>query len=223
MKQKVGLLTIGQSPRVDMTPEMKMFLGEQIELVEMGAIDGMSGEELKELAPVPGDLTYVSRLKDGGSIKLSKQALLPKLQDKIKQLEAAGVSSTILACTGSFPPFQHEKPLLFPDKVLASVVQAVLQKGTLGIIMPLAEQLDLTKEKWGGSGLDIKFASASPYEPADFSEAAKELREQQADLIVLDCMGYTFDHQSLVRKVSGVPVILSRSIVAKVAGELAAG
>ncbi|TCP29594.1 AroM protein [Scopulibacillus darangshiensis] len=67
MKQTIGLLTIGQSPRVDMTPEMKLILGEHVELVEMGAIDGLSEKELQDFAPSPGGAVYISRLKDGRS------------------------------------------------------------------------------------------------------------------------------------------------------------
>ncbi|TCP29595.1 AroM protein [Scopulibacillus darangshiensis] len=103
---------------------------------------------------------------------------------------------------------------------MASVVQGVLWKGTLGVIVPLAEQIQWLKEKWQGFGLDVLYASASPYASDDFRDPAWELKMKGADIIVLDCMGYTVEHQAIVRNASGLPVILSRSLVAKVADEL---
>lgn len=220
MRQKVGLLTIGQSPRVDMTPEMATFLEEHVDFVEMGAVDDLTDEELKALDPGLDDVTYISRLRDGRSIKLAKQALLPKLQEKITLLEEAGVSSTILVCTGKFPAFSHSKPLLFPDKVLSATVQAVLQNGKLGVIIPLAEQEPFMKEKWEGFGFEVEYRVASPYDEADFATPATELKEAGANLIVLDCMGYTVEQKFIVSRISGLPVILARSIVARIASEL---
>ncbi|MBE5397345.1 AroM family protein [Brevibacillus borstelensis] len=52
--KKLGAITIGQSPRVDVTPEMLPFLTE-FQVVEKGALDGLGPEELAALAPKPGE------------------------------------------------------------------------------------------------------------------------------------------------------------------------
>ena len=39
--RKVGGITIGQSPRADMVPEILEILGPQVEVVEGGALDGL--------------------------------------------------------------------------------------------------------------------------------------------------------------------------------------
>lgn len=115
MREKIGILTIGQSPRTDMTPEMRAYLPEHIGVVEMGALDGLSETVRKPLEPGEEDITLVSRLHNGRSVKVSEEAILPLLQEKIRALEAAGTKTTILACTGSFPPFDSRYPLLYPD------------------------------------------------------------------------------------------------------------
>lgn len=217
-KKKIGLVTIGQSPRVDLTPEMEPLMGENCELVEAGALDDLSSEEIERISPEEGEETYVSRLRSGDFARISKQKLLPLLQKKILMLEEK-VSSTILVCTGSFPSIEHNKPLLFPDKILFAFVNSVIANGTLGVLIPLIKQEDSLKKKW--VNVSVVVQSANPYQKDDdFITPALKLKELGATLIVLDCMGYTEEHKRIVKQATGLPVILSRSIVARVAAEL---
>lgn len=217
MAQKIGLITIGQSPRSDMTPEMQPLLGPSTVFVEAGALDDLSEEEIAKLAPEKDDTTYISRLRNGKSVKLSKAKLLPHLQQKILEVEEQ-VSSSIVVCTGSFPTITHSKPLLFPDQILKGTVEAVIGGGTMGLIVPLEEQKSQLLEKWGDT--PIVAAASTPYEEVNIEGAAKELKEKRATLLVLDCMGYTEEHKRRVKAATNLPVILSRSIVARVAAEM---
>ena len=42
---KIGILTIGQSPRVDVIPDMKDVLGNEIQIIEHGILDKFEEEE----------------------------------------------------------------------------------------------------------------------------------------------------------------------------------
>ena len=44
---KIGAVTIGQSPRVDVTPDIMPIFGEQVELIQAGAL-GLAGRKSKE-------------------------------------------------------------------------------------------------------------------------------------------------------------------------------
>ena len=52
---KIGLVTIGQAPRTDVVPEMRALLGPVVEVLEAGALDGMTPEEIAMLRPHEGD------------------------------------------------------------------------------------------------------------------------------------------------------------------------
>ena len=54
MKPRVGMITVGQSPRDDIVPNMSQVLGANIEVIEKGALDGLSTEEIHSLAPKGG-------------------------------------------------------------------------------------------------------------------------------------------------------------------------
>ncbi len=56
---RIGLITIGQSPRNDVTPLIGKFLGLKVELVEKGALDDLSAEEVKRLRPKARDYGWL--------------------------------------------------------------------------------------------------------------------------------------------------------------------
>ena len=61
-KIKIGAVTIGQSPRTDITEDAGRFFGDRVELLEFGALDRYTLEEAKQLQPIPGDYGLTSRL-----------------------------------------------------------------------------------------------------------------------------------------------------------------
>ena len=51
LKMKVGAITIGQSPRADVVQELLPLMGEQVELIQAGALDGLTREDIQAFAP----------------------------------------------------------------------------------------------------------------------------------------------------------------------------
>ena len=50
----LGTVTIGQAPRTDLIPEIKQFLGDGVEILEAGALDGLTLAEVQSSTPTPG-------------------------------------------------------------------------------------------------------------------------------------------------------------------------
>ena len=94
---KVGAITIGQSPRADVVQELFPLMGDQVELIQAGALDGLTREDIQAFAPGPEDYTLISRLQDGSSVMLAERHILPQLQQCIDRLEKQGVN-LILFC-----------------------------------------------------------------------------------------------------------------------------
>lgn len=219
---KIGLITIGQSPRVDMVPEMLRWLG-PVEPLERGALDGLSATEIAGLRPGAGDYTLVTRLRDGSSAVIGKKPILPRMQAAIHELEAAGAEAVVLVCTGEFPPFEHTRPLLPAERLFVDGVRAIARDSRVGVICPLPEQVELTRQKWAGLTGDLHIAAGSPYgDPGELIRAARKLRQAGVEYVVLDCMGYTQEMKERVRAEVGAPVLLARSIVARLAAEVLA-
>src|SRR2546422_953146 len=77
MKPRVGMVTIGQAPRVDVVPAMADVLGPDVEIIERGALDGLGGDEIAQLAPESDDEVLVTRLTDGSSVFVGKRGVTP--------------------------------------------------------------------------------------------------------------------------------------------------
>jgi protein AroM len=68
------------------------------------------------------------------------------------------------------------------------------------------------------------FSLANPIwdSEAKLIEAGRDLLEQGADVLMLDCLGFHQRHRDLLQKTLDVPVLLSNVLVARLASELLA-
>lgn len=215
---KIGMITIGQSPRDDVIAEIRDVLG-RVEIVERGCLDGLTDEQIEGLKPEEREPFLVTVLRDGSSVQVSRERIVDLLQQCIKEVEDEDVTLIALLCTGDFYDLESKKLIIEPGKLIRGLVQGMLTNEKVGVVVPCREQTGQTKEKW--SRLNPVVAVASPYEdPERMQEAAKKLRAENVDLTVLDCIGYTRQMKRKVKEITGKPVILARSLLARVSREL---
>lgn len=221
MRKIIGTVTIGQSPRVDMIPEISEILGPGIEIKESGALDDLSREEIDRLAPEEGDYVLVSRLRDGTSVQMAERHVLPLVEAKIEAHFNNGIPIVLLLCTGEFPEFEGGL-LVSPQKILYNAVSAIAAGRRIGVLTPSAEQVAQSKKRWSTLSSEVEVAPASPYVngPEAVEKAAHKLKEAGCELTILDCMGYTKEMQNIVREITGKPAILGRGIAAHTLSEL---
>lgn len=223
---RLGVLTIGQAPRTDLTPEIAPLLP-GVSLIEAGVLDGLEyGGILAEGAPKPGEHALTTRLADGRSVVVGEDFVMDRMPQRLAELESR-CDAVLLACTGPFPDLPHRRPLVAPDRVITHMTAGLAPSGsTIGVVSPLPEQQEDTTGKFQrripGSG--IITTSASPYTSPleEFTAAGRELRGRGARIIALDCIGYTEDHRRTVAEAAGVPVVLARSAAARFAMEVLA-
>ena len=223
----LGVVTIGQSPRSDLTGELAACLPAGTSLLERGALDGLSPAQIAALAPGTDADTLTSRLRDGTSVVLDRQRLVPRLEAAIAALEQRGAAVSLLVCTGSFPPLRHERPLLDAEHLLVGGVGAAVRPGgPLGVVVPLPAQRDVLSLRWQQVlGAPVLVDSADPYAAgaADAIPAAvARLARRGARIVLLDCMGYTEAGRAAAAGRTGLPVLLARSVVGRLAGEFLA-
>lgn len=215
-----GFVTIGQAPRDDILVSMLPDTPSTA-LIQHGALDGLSRSELQELQPENDETPFVTRLADGSEALVSKNALMPRLQSAVNRAESDGAGSVVVLCTGAFPSLTSTVPLIFPDRILQANVDALLPFGTIGVVMPHENQMELMQKKWATPERTMVGYSASPYSSSDrLQEIGRNMHERAVDLIVLDCMGFTAEMKATVAAAVDVPVILANRLVGRVIEEL---
>jgi protein AroM len=225
MRARLGIVTIGQTPRSDVVPEMAAVLGPGVEILERGALDGLDVRAIGALAPAAGDDVLVTRLRDGASVFVAHRHIVPRVQAALADLDRAGVALSALLCTGVFPGLAAAVPLLHPDRLLVGVLRGLSWSGRLGVLTPSTAHLPQTAVRWRGYGFDPVLAVLSPYEeanPAAPGLAAEALGGGDVGVVVLDCMGYRRKVKEELHALLGVPVLQANLLLARVAAELLA-
>jgi protein AroM len=217
----LGLVTIGQSPRDDVMPQIMPYLPDHVDIRQVGALDGLGGDELAELARDLDGYVLHTRLRDGSTITVGREQIVSLIQARIDQLEGDGADLILLMCTGEFPTLRSDVLLVEPDRLLVSVVGG-LGPRKMAVFVPLPSQAEATDEKWEAVEAEKVYVAASPYRDlTETAQATEGLQERASiDLVVMDCMGYTEAHRQLVVKAMDKPVILAASLAARVVGEL---
>lgn len=223
--KKLYMLTIGQSPRSDVAPMVEKILGSEFDLVQAGALDELTYEEVQEqLFPKDGvgnEYTLVSRMRDGRAVRMDRSKLEPLIQKKINKAEREGYSLIWLLCTGEFNNLKTTNSVfLEPDKIIPQIVKLVIAGKKLGVVVPLPEQIKEMDSKFHKVGLNPVYIDASPYTGTKehFSAVGEELKDK-VDYILMDCMGYNEKWQRIVADSSGKPTILSNVLMAKITSE----
>jgi len=223
--KKVGIVTIGQSPREDVVPEIKELAGVEVKTLECGVLDGLSLSEIEKLAPAKGEYMLMARLKDGAQVSLARSKIIDKMQRCVDSLVEQGADFILILCVGGWPKFKSEKLVVTPSESFCGFIFGLVGEGDmLGVIVPSEDQIDDFKQKWFKKGLELNLAAASAYGPAAKDEtiyAAEKLKESGVNLIAMDCPGYTMEAKRIVQQITGKPAILVRSVVAAIIKVLA--
>ncbi len=220
--KKIGLITIGQSPRTDVLPDLKLHLGPRVEVLEIGALDGLSLEQVQEFQPDPGMYVLITRMRDGTEVKIGKEKILPLIQGCIDALNKQKVSLIILFCVGAFPRFNSTVLIIEPQKIVDNFIKSILhEEHHLGILLPIKEQESKAKETFIPLTPNITTTSITPYSSDDdLEKICQKFVDNECDLVLMYCMGFNEIMAEKVRKTFAGPVVLVGSLVMRTVGEL---
>ncbi|MBR2834714.1 MAG: AroM family protein [Coriobacteriales bacterium] len=218
----LAALTIGQAPRTDLIPDIEYLLPPDLEIRQYGALDDLTMLQIEAaFDPKPGDEILVSRMRDGSQAHMTQRFVEPRIQELIHKAEAEGANAVALFCTGRFGEFAHKGVFLEPQPLLHAVAKALAGGQKIGVLVPVPGQVEQAYESWGASGVDIFATCASPY--LEFSEvvkAASIFAGKDLAFVCCDCMGYTTQMKQAVSEACGLPVLLARSLAARILAEM---
>lgn len=219
---RVAFVTIGQTPRVDIVPEMMAEIAAGLDRApayeEFGVLDGLDAAGLDAIRAGEGESSFATRLRDGEEIVVSKERTEARLNRLLSRIDAAGFDLIVLLCTGTRIDPLEDTLVVEAQRIVDSTVEALAAScRRLGVIVPLERQVADFAERHVFAG-EPRVVAASPYAGDDL--AARAGGVAGCDLVVMHCMGYSAAMLAEVRSAIDAPVLLSRRVVAGVVRQM---
>jgi AroM protein len=199
----VGVYTIGQMPRPDLTDDLgRRFSTATFEI--RGALDALVGAEV--VRPEPDGYPLETRLRDGTRVVADASFLEPLLQTEMSALDDRVVAHLVL-CAGPFPGLTASRPVIVPfDVAVIDFGKADLH--SLEVVLPFRAQESPAVRKWEAAGLEC-WPHVVAEAPAGMSLAewlSRRTAGTGADAVVFDYVGFPPATLDEVRAEIGLPV-----------------
>lgn len=222
----IGFATIGQTPRSDLVPYLVDHLSKGVRVLEAGVLDGLTPAEMANLDHDDSKVHMVTRLRDGGSARIAYVEAVPRMQVVVDGLVGRGADLIVILCGADWSVIEASVPIVNPGRLFPGLIQGLVGRSRLGVVKPSAGQVERTLEQYRHElGLDVVVTSAFPYD-ADACQAARAagllLKEEGAELVWMTCVGMGEEMREALQAELDRPVILARSILARVIDELVA-
>ncbi len=183
----VGIYTIGQTPRPDLTLELHArFPAVHCEV--RGALDGLEQSDLPRCRPDGYPLE--TRMRDGARVVVEAAFLEPLIQGAITRLDPS-VTCHFLLCAGHFPSLSAGRALLQPFEV-ARAELAARGVRSLELVVPFAAQASSALSKWRRADFVCR-AHVLGEQAGDASVAlwlSDRLAGTSAEAVVFDYVGF---------------------------------
>ncbi len=195
----IGALVIGQSSRPDLVSPLINQLPKNCQIIQVGALDGLT----KAFLPPVHDGTYplTTRMRDGSLVMVEEAFLASKLQDAVDQLEAKGVIATILLCAGTFAELKGTRPLFKPFATGRNVLNS-LGLNRIGLISPIKEQEAPIRQRWQAAGFQptVWTADLAQQDKQFVQQLNEQIEVNHLQCIVLDYVGHPASQVAELRK-----------------------
>jgi protein AroM len=217
----IGMVTVGQAPRLDWGEDLAAVLPASTCLVQAGALDGMTYGQITALEFAPDDNVLVTKMQDGTEVRVPEQQAKALISKRIKELEGTGIDIIYLACTWDFDITPGKAFIVCPKLIVAGVLAALTDGKTLGICVPDERQIPAAAERWCALAKRLVTVYSPAYKvDGESKTAAEKLVYEKVDFVLLDCMGYTKETGDFFREITGKPTLVPRLLTNRVLAEL---
>jgi protein AroM len=222
-KKRIGVVTIGQTPRPDIEKLVDEILGKDYQLSVIGALDKLKLSDMPSFRDDEYLLMTGMRDDKGGrkGVRVTREFLTPLIQNIISEIEDQ-VDVIVVWCAGRFPEFKSKVFVVRPCEVLKGVVDAIFSEGKIGVLYPSRLQLIWAEPEWKKEGIKV-YADAPGRQYSRDEELnllADRLAEKKLDLLLLNCTGFGYNMKKVIRERTNIPVIQANALALRVVKEL---
>ena len=223
MSSTMAILTVGVVPVQTILPLLTEHISEQ-QITHFSLLGKMDPQDvLTDYKVDPGETPLPTRLCDGSIAMVSREKVERDLQSVIEVMDNQGYDVILLMSTADIRGLNARNAILIePQRIIPPLVASIVDGHQVGVIVPIPELMEPQQRKWSVLEKTPFYTLAHQYEATEYQlvSAGKEIIEQGADVLMLDCLGFHQWHRDLLQKSLDVPVLLSNVLVARLASEL---
>ena len=243
LRQRVGLISLGQTPRDDLAAEISGFVNRPMDILEFGLLDDLSRRQLERLQggeakpeitcqqQVEKDLpdsepALMTELRDGSKIILSLDYASERISSLYDELARQPIDLVVLMTTIICPTPAPARATIFCDKIVDRAIETFAGSGlAVGVIISLESQRQLlryadasmpaasARDAAGPGSFPGISIAAAP--PGDEARLEAALSKLQGcDVLVLHSISYNEAERKQLAERLGKPVIHARRLIA---------
>jgi protein AroM len=167
--------------------------------------------------------TILALLADFKRVRLSRYKIEQALHTILKILDNQGFEVILLLSHVRFNGLHTTNAMLLePERLIPPLVASIVGGHQVGVILPQPEFQAGQEAKWGRLYMSPVYGLANPLTQDDDALVAtgRKMMDQGADVLVLDSPCYQIKHRDLLQKALDIPVLLSNTLVARLASEI---
>lgn len=220
MTSKICIIPLGQSPRDDFVAPIAEAVGNNAEIMQRGAMDGLTAEEIMALERAPGDYMVGTNLPTGERVGFPKKHVLERMPGILKELEEKDVNLVSVCCTEVWPEYEFDGIWVEVSRLIFHLVKALNIKGKAVVAFPQEDQREMVSERWENNP-NLTFKVLPPkYTDEELQEFLNFLVEFKPAYIVLDCFGFDQKLKDRIKGKVDCPVILPITVLANTLKEI---
>ena len=208
---KLCIMPLGQTPRDDWAGPLQEIVGDSVEIVQRGCLDGLTCQEILDLDRRADDHMMMTALPalGGKRVTFAKRHVLDRIQSHLNRLEKEGVDAVAMCCSEKWPTsYEFDGHWIEVFSIMHDMVTGMGYEGRGVIFYHVESQRQATVDRWTDVD-DLSFVYLADDRSEDEHESImQELEEAGVTYAVLDCFGFSRDLKNEILARLGIPVYL---------------
>jgi len=225
MKPIVAILSIDLVPLDEVLPVLTEYVEEE-RVTHISLLGKMSREEIMaDFSPSEGEEQLVVTLRDRGIVYLGRNKIFDAMQNLVSLLDKLGYEVILLLSALPLSGLTARTAILLePERIVPPLIASIVDGHQVGIILPVSDLIQFQEKKWRALDSRPFYEITDPGITSDeeLLRAGKKLLDRGATVIVLDCVEYLQKHRDFLQKQLDIPVLLSNTLIIRMAAELLA-
>lgn len=223
MKPIVAILSIDLVPLDEVLPVLTEYVEEE-RVTHISLLGKMSREEIMaDFSPSEGEEQLVVTLRDRGIVYLGRNKIFDAMQNLVSLLDKLGYEVILLLSALPLSGLTARSAILLePERIVPPLIASIVDGHQVGIILPVSDLIQFQEKKWRVLDSRPFYEITDPGITSDevLLRAGKKLLDRGATVIVLDCVEYLQKHRDFLQKQLDIPVLLSNTLIIRMAAEL---